>query len=79
MWFVEPQSPVQASTTLLMRRFISSTGTTGASPLSFEQAGQNGNRLTSLGVVARVDGPLDAREKMRNLTGGSISIMCPAL
>ena len=26
-----------------------------------------------------VDGPSDAREKMRNLTGGSIAIMCPAL
>jgi hypothetical protein len=36
-----------------------------------------------LGCVKRggacVDGPLDAREKMRNLTGGSIAIMCPAL
>ena len=27
---------------------------------------------------ACVDGPLGAREKMRNLTGGSIAIMCPA-
>src|SRR5208283_5199372 len=29
-------------------------------------------------VGAYVDGPLGAREKMRNLTGGSIAIMCPA-
>jgi putative transposase len=28
--------------------------------------------------VPCVDGPLDAREKVRNLTGGSIAIMCPA-
>src|SRR5208337_4289809 len=28
--------------------------------------------------VACVDGPLDAREKTRSLTGGSIAIMCPA-
>jgi hypothetical protein len=33
----------------------------------------------SVAVGACVDGPLDAREKMRNLTGGSIAIMCPAL
>src|ERR1700722_18320843 len=26
-----------------------------------------------------VDSPLDAREKVRHLTGGSIAIMCPAL
>jgi hypothetical protein len=29
--------------------------------------------------VACVDGPLDARGKVRILTGGSIAIMCPAL
>src|SRR5271168_2295255 len=32
-----------------------------------------------MGVGACVDGPLDAREKARSLTGGSIAIMCPAL
>ena len=32
--------------------------------------------LTRLGAC--VDGPSDAREKMRILTGGSIAIMCPA-
>jgi hypothetical protein len=29
--------------------------------------------------VACVDDPLDAGGKMRNLTGGSIAIICPAL
>jgi hypothetical protein len=31
-----------------------------------------------LGIGACMGGPLDARGKMRNLTGGSIAIMCPA-
>jgi hypothetical protein len=34
--------------------------------------------MAGTGVGACVDGPLDARGKMRNLTGGSIAIMCPA-
>ena len=35
-------------------------------------------RAVALPSVPCVDGPLDAREKMRSLTGGSIAIMCPA-
>jgi hypothetical protein len=31
-----------------------------------------------VGIGACVDGPSDAREKARILTGGSIAIMCPA-
>ena len=30
-------------------------------------------------LTSCVDSPLDAREKVRHLTGGSIAIMCPAL
>jgi len=33
-------------------------------------------RVASL--LACVDGPVDARAKLRNLTGGSIAVMCPA-
>ena len=37
-----------------------------------------GQRWSVGDLVACVDGPLDAREKMRSLTGGSIAIMCSA-
>jgi hypothetical protein len=36
------------------------------------------DRCQRHGVVACVDDPLDARGRMRNLTGGSTAIMCPA-
>jgi hypothetical protein len=51
----------------------------GASPRTRAPCRWDRSIGASCGVVACVDGPLDAREKVRNLTGGSIAIMCPAL
>jgi hypothetical protein len=36
------------------------------------------DKPTLVALVSCVNDPLDARDKMRNLTSGSIAIMCPA-